>query len=137
MANSINFKGDDDVVINISLKNNGDNVVLSYSDNSKGIKDENLPYVFKPYYSMDPYSGNGSESSLGLGLFIVKNGFESAGGKIITTSVFGKGVKYIVTMSAAEDNGHVMESSTSEFLLNRYSELFVQLCDSCQLPDLV
>ena len=136
VANSINFKGDDDVAINITLENKGDNVVLSYADNSKGIKDENLPYIFKPYYSADPYADGRNESSLGLGLFIAKNGFESAGGKIITSSVFGKGVKYIITIPVAQNDGHVLESSSSEFLLNRYSELFVQLCDSCQLPDL-
>ena len=64
----------------------------------------------------------------------VKNAFEAAGGKIMTSSVFGKGIKYIVTMPAVADNGRILESNSSEFLLNRYSELFVQLCDSCQLP---
>ena len=134
VANSINFKGDDVPVININLKNDGDNVVFSYSDNSIGVKNENIQNIFKPYYSVDPYSDGANEPSLGLGLFIVKNAFEAAGGKIMTSSVFGKGIKYIVTMPAVADNGRILESNSSEFLLNRYSELFVQLCDSCQLP---
>ena len=50
VANSINFKGDDVPVINISLKKDGDNVVFSYSDNSIGVKNENVQNIFKPYY---------------------------------------------------------------------------------------
>ena len=136
IANSINFKADEDVVINISLKKEADKAVFTFSDNSKGIKDEYLPFIFKPYYSKDPFADGESDPSLGLGLFIVKTAFEAAGGKILTSSVFGKGVKYIITLPLAEDNGNIMESMFSEFLLNRYSELFVQLCDSCQLPSL-
>ena len=136
ISNSINFKTDENVVINISLKKDGENVVFSYGDNSKGIKDENLAYIFKPYYSQDPYADGESEPALGLGLFIMKNAFESAGGKIMTSSVFGKGVKYIVTLPAAQDTSNPLECNSAEFLLNRYSELFVQLCDSCQLPSL-
>ena len=136
ISNSINYRSDENVEIEISLKNNGTNAVLSYSDNSKGIKDQHIADIFKPYYSKDPFADGEMDPSLGLGLFIVKTAFEQVGGKIMTSSVFGKGVKYIVNIPVAENDGHIMESSPSELLLNRYSDLFVQLCDSCNLPSL-
>lgn len=136
ISNSINYKTDENVEIEISLKDNGDNAAFSYSDNSKGIKDQHLADIFKPYYSKDPFADGEMDPSLGLGLFITKTAFEQIGGKIMTSSVFGKGVKYIVNMPVAENDGHIMESSPSELLLNRYSDLFVQLCDSCNLPSL-
>lgn len=136
-SNSITYKSDDDTVIDIQLKNNGNSTVFSYSDNSKGIKDIYIEDIFNPYFSKDPYADGENDPSLGLGLFLVKTAFEQAGGKIMTSSVFGKGLKYIINMPMTEDDGYILESSSSEFLLNRYSDLFVQLCDSCQLPGLI
>ena len=127
---------DEDVKIEINLKKDGKSIVFSYADNSKGIKDELLPFVFKPYFSKDPFNDNAPDPSLGLGLFIAKTAFNSAGGKIMTVSSFGNGVKYVVTIPSVEDDGHLLESSTREFLLDRYSELYIQLCESCQLPPL-
>ena len=136
ISNSINFRNDDDVKIEINLKKDGKSIVFSYADNSKGIKDELLPFVFKPYFSKDPFNDNAPDPSLGLGLFIAKTAFNSAGGKMMTISSFGNGVKYVVTLPSVEDDGHLLESSTREFLLDRYSELYIQLCESCQLPPL-
>ncbi len=137
ISNSINYGTDENVEIEISLKNNGSSAVFSYSDNSKGIKDQHLTDIFKPYYSKDPFDDGEVDPSLGLGLFIFKTAFDQAGGKIMTSSVFGKGVKYVVNIPVEENSGHIMESSPSELLLNRYSDLFIQLCDSCNLPTLI
>ncbi len=136
ISNSINFRTDENVQITIWLTKNDKNVVFSYSDNSKGIKDELLPYVFTPYYSKDPFADGEPDPSMGLGLFIVKNAFEYAGGKILRTSSFGQGVKYNISLPFCQPVGNVLESRSTDFLLNRYSELFVQLCDSCRLPSL-
>ncbi len=136
VSNSINFSSDEKVLVEITLKSNGSQAAFTFADNSKGIKDEYITDIFKPYFSKDPYADGENDPSLGLGLFIVKNAFEQAGGKIMTSSVFGKGVKYVVNLPVTENGGCTMESSSSEFLLNRYSDLFVQLCDSCQLPSL-
>lgn len=136
ISNSINFKADDKVQIIIKLKKTDSGAVFTYSDNSKGIQSEVLPFVFTPYYSRDPFNDGESDPAMGLGLFVVKNAFEQAGGKILLTSVFGKGVKYTISLPACQRDGDIVESSTADFLLNRYSELFVQLCDSCILPSL-
>ncbi len=136
ISNSINFRSDENVNIEIKLKKEGNNAVLSYKDNSKGIKDEYLTQVFRPYFSKDPYADGESDPSLGLGLYIAKAAFEQAGGKVMLTSSFGNGVRYSVSIPLENDIDNVLENSSTDFLLNRYSELFVQLCDSCRLPEL-
>ena len=136
ISNSINFCTDENVEIIIKLKKDNKKAVLNYSDNSKGIQDQYLPHVFKRYFSKDPFADGESDPSMGLGLFIAKAGFEQAGGKIMLTSSFGNGVRYSISIPLCDETDHILESSTTDFLLNRYSELFVQLCDSCQLPTL-
>ncbi len=136
ISNSINFATDENVEIEIKLTKDNNRAVLSYKDNSKGIKDWYLADVFKPYFSKDPFADGEKDPSMGLGLFIAKTAFEQTGGRMMLTSSFGSGVRYNITIPLQKDADIVMESSATDFLLNRYSELFVQLCDSCKLPSL-
>jgi len=136
VSNSIAFASDEKVEISIGLKEDAGRIVFTYSDNSKGIKDEYLPHIFKPYFSKDPFADGESDPSMGLGLTITKAAFEQAGGRIMLTSEFGKGVKYTISIPQKDHRGNVLKSSATDFLLDRYSQLFVQLCDSCILPDL-
>lgn len=136
ISNSIKFKSDQDPKITIKLYKDGNRAIFSYKDNSKGIKDETLPYIFNPYFSKDPYYDDEPDPSLGIGLFIAKTIFEQAGGKVLVTSQFGEGVKYSISIPMVEDSDVFFESSVSDFLMNKYSELFIQLCDYCRLPSL-
>ncbi len=135
-ANSFDYRQDRNVEIKIKLTLKGNKAVLTYSDNSKGIKEQFLPLVFNPYFSKDPYADGEDDPSLGLGLFIAKSAFTHAGGSILLTSKFGDGVKYSVSFPVCRYEETVLESNATDFLLNRYSEVFVQLCDSCSLPSL-
>ncbi|MBE6866646.1 MAG: HAMP domain-containing histidine kinase, partial [Ruminococcaceae bacterium] len=136
ISNSINFAADENVEIEIKLVKDTNRAVFSYKDNSKGIKEQYLADVFKPYFSKDPFADGEKDPSMGLGLFIAKTAFEQTGGRMMLTSSFGNGVRYNISIPLVKDADIVMESSTTDFLLNRYSELFVQLCDSCTLPSL-
>lgn len=136
VSNSIAFSTDDNVEIAIKLKADKNKAVFTYKDNSTGIKDEYLADVFKPYFSKDPFADGEKDPSMGLGLFIAKTAFEQTGGRMMLTSSFGNGVKYNISIPLVKETDIVMESSATDFLLNRYSELFVQLCDSCKLPEL-
>ncbi len=136
ISNSVNYKNDRDVHIKVTLTKKDSMAVLTYSDNSKGIKDDYLPFVFRPYFSKDPYNDGESDPSLGMGLFIAKAAFEQAGGNILLTSKFGQGVKYTISLPLDNAGGQILESSKADFLLNKYSDLFIQLCDCRQLPGL-
>lgn len=136
ISNSINYKNDEDVYIKVHLAKKDNMAVLTYSDNSKGIKDDYLPFVFRPYFSKDPYNDGESDPSLGMGLFIAKAAFEQAGGNILLTSKFGRGIKYTVSLPLDKLSEQILESSKTDFLLNKYSDLFIQLYDCRQLPGL-
>ncbi|MBQ3009210.1 MAG: HAMP domain-containing histidine kinase [Oscillospiraceae bacterium] len=135
-SNSFVYCTDEPVEINIRLSVKNKNAVFTYSDNSKGIKEEFQQMVFRPFFSKDPYGDNSSDPELGLGLFITKSAFECSGGNLLLTSTFGEGVKYTASLPLCSADTIIMESSSTDFLLNRYSEVFVQLCDSCTLPSL-
>ena len=136
ICNSIKFKADRHTKITVKLYKDGNRAVFSYKDNSKGIKDEYLPYIFNPYFSKDPYSDDEPDPSLGIGLFIAEAIFEQAGGKLLVTSQFGEDVKYSISIPMVEDSDVFFESSVSDLLMDKYSELFIQLCDYCRLPSL-
>jgi len=136
ISNSLYFASDKPVKIFIKLKSDKKNAVFNYRDNSKGIKDTNIEKVFSPYFSHDPYDDNEPSPSLGLGLYIARAAFEQAGGTMLLSSSFGDGVKYTVSIPSDDPNSDILESRPSDFLLNRYSNLFVQLCNHCNLPPL-
>ncbi|MBR5520942.1 MAG: HAMP domain-containing histidine kinase [Oscillospiraceae bacterium] len=135
-ANSFDYRQCDDLQIKLTLKIKDKKAVFTYSDNSKGIKEEILSDVFRPYFSKDPYIDGEADPSLGLGLFIAKTAFNHAGAGLLLTSKFGEGVKYTASFPLNNEYVHAFRSSATDLLLNRYSDVFIQLCDSCNLPGL-
>lgn len=137
ILNSIEYRNEADVNIKISLKATKTKCLLRYSDNSLGIKDNVMPNIFDAYYTCDPYDDGELNTKLGLGLYIAKAAFENAGGKILASSEFGKGMSYAVSIPlCSETEENLVRSKASDFVMNRYSEMFVQLCEYCILPDL-
>lgn len=135
LANSIMFREDDDVIVEIKLKKNDNNAVFTYSDNSKGIKDEFLPFIFNPYFSKDPYNDGEIEPSMGLGLFIVKSAFNQAGANIMVTSSFEEGgVKYTASVPLSSQMPDRFESNALKLTRSRLSTVAVQLSDAVDIP---
>ena len=66
------------------------NTVIVVSDNGKGIKDEDMPFIFERFY-------RGANGGLGIGLTIVKELIEAHGGAIRTESKYGQGTVFTVT----------------------------------------
>ena len=137
LLNSLEYRKED-VEISVKLKKEKDRCILTYRDNSKGIKADVIGNVFEPFYSVDPYNDGEMTNKLGVGLYIVKQAVSQAGGTIIMQSEFGNGVNINISIPLCdEESSSVMESKSGDFLLNKYSEMFVQLCEYCQLPDLI
>lgn len=137
LLNSLEYRKED-VKVLVKLKKEKDRCILTYRDNSKGIKSDVIGSVFEPFYSVDPYNDGEITTKLGVGLYIVKQAINQAGGTIIIQSEFGEGVNINISIPLCDDtDGTVFESKSSDFLLNKYSEMFVQLCEYCQLPDLI
>jgi len=136
LLNSFEYRKEDDVQVSVELKRENGRCVLTYRDNSKGIKPEIIGRVFEPFYSSDPYNDGEISTKLGIGLYIAKQAVNQAGGTILMQSQFGSGVNIVISIPEYSDETAILKSKASDFMLNKYSEMFVQLCEYCHLPDL-
>lgn len=69
--NAINYTGEDNK-ITINIRNNQDNILVEIKDTGKGIKKEDLPYIWDRYYKNQKKHKRNLVGT-GLGLSIVKN----------------------------------------------------------------
>ncbi|MBE6895087.1 MAG: HAMP domain-containing histidine kinase [Ruminococcaceae bacterium] len=137
LLNSLDYR-QEDVAVKVTLKKENNKCVLTYRDNSKGIRPEIIGSVFQPFYSADPYNDGEITNKFGLGLYIAKQAAEHAGGTILMQSEFGKGVNIVISVpQCSECETSVLKSRAADFVLNKYSDMYVQLCEYCVLPDLI
>lgn len=100
--NSIKYSGRDRVCVDIRAEKCSDMVRLSFSDDGKGVPDEQLPKLFDLFYRADPareHSGDGS----GLGLAVVKKTAEQMGGSVESRRSVGGGLCIIVMLKEAKE----------------------------------
>ena len=94
LTNSLShgFEGVSEGRINIQAHQDGNYVVLDYSDNGCGIASANLQHIFEPFYTTK--LGRGGS---GLGLYIVYNLIANVlGGSITPHSTLGTGVRFVL-----------------------------------------
>jgi len=77
--------------ISISACNDRE-IAVTVTDNGSGIPEENLQYIFEPFYSTKGQFGTG------LGLSITRDIIDKLGGKIDVESEIGKGTSFIVKL---------------------------------------
>src|SRR4030095_5033005 len=87
--NAVNYRSATAPQIWIAAENTGKEVVITVTDNGKGIPDEIRSTVFEMFYRGHPDSAGS-----GLGLFIVKNAVDKLNGKITFESAVGKGTTF-------------------------------------------
>jgi signal transduction histidine kinase len=83
------MEGAGSVLVEISSRNGYASVVVS--DTGRGISAQNLPNIFRPFYTT---KGNGT----GLGLSLAHRIVEEHGGRIEVSSVVGKGSRFEVVL---------------------------------------
>jgi signal transduction histidine kinase len=83
----------------ITLKGsrNGNEVLIQISDTGKGIKKQDLPYVFERFYRGEK-SRSRKEGGMGLGLAIAKSFIHAHKGKIWVESEEGRGTTFFFTL---------------------------------------
>ena len=80
--------------IRVSLENDEDAVLIAVADEGKGILPENLPNIFRPFFTT---KGHGT----GLGLSLARRIVEGHGGQIEVTSEVGKGSRFTIRLPIA------------------------------------
>lgn len=77
--------------IEVRLNRETRGAVLSIEDTGRGIKSEELPRIFKPFFTT-------RKEGTGLGLSLAKGIVEAHGGRITVTSTVGRGTKFEVQL---------------------------------------
>ena len=79
--------------VTISVKQEGENVVIKFSDTGEGIKKEDIKKVFEPFYTTKPV-GQGT----GLGMSITYRVIKNHNGEILVDSEVGKGTTFTIKL---------------------------------------
>ena len=79
--------------VTISVKQEGENVVIKFSDTGEGIKKEDLRKVFEPFFTTKPV-GQGT----GLGMSITYRVIKNHNGEILVDSEVGKGTTFTIKL---------------------------------------
>ena len=79
--------------VTISVKQEGERVVIKFSDTGEGIKKEDLKKVFEPFYTTKPV-GQGT----GLGMSITYRVIKNHNGEISVDSEVGKGTTFTIKL---------------------------------------
>lgn len=83
-------------LLTIHMRETTSSVVLEFKDNGKGIKQEDLPYIFDRFYRAD--ASRAVEGSSGLGLAIAKQIVEGMDGRIWAVSKEGFGTSILISI---------------------------------------
>ena len=81
--------------IDVSVRTEGHNVMMEFSDNGSGISPEHMGRIFEPFYTT-------KEDGVGLGLAVCMNIIKGFGGDILVRSEEGKGATFTVVLPAHE-----------------------------------
>ncbi len=88
------YDKDDKGTITISISLSGENMVMTFSDDGKGISNENIKKIFNPFFTM-----NRAKGGTGLGLNVVFNMVNNTlNGSIVCNSEEGQGTTFVVTI---------------------------------------
>jgi signal transduction histidine kinase len=85
--------------IEISLKVEDKNQVITFADRGPGIPTEHIPYLFDRFYRA---SSDGHKRGTGLGLFICKQIIQAHAGHISVKTVPGKGTSFRIELPARQ-----------------------------------
>lgn len=94
LSNAIKFNKKEGGSITVSAKRENDMVKISVDDTGIGIKEEDLPRLFRKFEQLDSGISRKYEGT-GLGLAITKQLVDMHGGKICVESKYGQGSNFI------------------------------------------
>jgi two-component system sensor histidine kinase VicK len=96
MNNAIKYSPEGSV-INCSLKETHDNILISITDKGMGIPKKDVPHIFDRFYRVDKARAR-SMGGTGLGLAISKEAIEKHNGKIWVNSTEGEGTTFHILL---------------------------------------
>lgn len=101
VENSIKYRKDEKLEVEINVTKFEDKVKVQFKDNGKGINERHLPFIFDRFYRADK-SRNTNIVGSGLGLAISKQIIEKHGGKMWVESVEKEGTNIYFTLDSVK-----------------------------------
>ena len=90
LDNAVKYSEDSDEPVKVSLESQAPYTIIRIHDSGAGIQEDELPYVFEPFYRTDK-SRSKDTGGYGLGLSMCKTIMEAHRGKIEIESIADKG----------------------------------------------
>lgn len=134
VRNSLQYTKDGNK-ISVKLKRLGNKAVLTVADLGMGIKPDVMEKMFEPYFSLNPYADTDEKPGIGISLYIARQALQAFGATVSVESKFGEGTSIHVAIPLSEENEDVLLSVPADYLMNRFSAVYVQLCGLCRLPE--
>jgi len=97
LSNSIKFVSDKDGIINVNVLERDNDVLITFSDNGKGVPQGDIKYIFDKFYQSNNQTIRKPLGS-GMGLAICKHIIESHNGNIEVDQHFKDGAHFYVTL---------------------------------------
>jgi len=92
-------KKDGGGIITITTENKKNHIRIEFADNGNGINEENLEYIFNPFFTTKE-----AADGTGLGLSICRGIITEHGGRIFARSEAGKGAAFIIELPVDKVN---------------------------------
>ena len=90
VGNSVKYMDKEEKKISLHIRDAGDEIEVSITDNGKGIPSKDIGNIFNRFYRADT-SRNSGQGGSGIGLSIVKKIMEDHGGRVWAESKEGRG----------------------------------------------
>lgn len=97
VTNACKYSADHKAVI--KLKAEQENITIAISDKGKGIPEEELKYIFQPFYRVNSTS---QQAGFGLGLSLANRIIKLHKGNITVNSTTGQGTEFVITVPTAK-----------------------------------
>ncbi len=118
ISNSIKYRGDMPLRIQIRIKDVGDYIQVEMEDNGKGISQKDMPYIFDRTYRGDA-SRTTSVGGSGIGLSIVKKIIEDQGGQVWAVSEENSGTVMYFALRKYQAPEELQKGEESEENIDR------------------
>lgn len=97
VSNAIKYKEQDrELVINVRVTKESNRVLITVSDNGRGLSEDQLGLIFRPFHRI-----HRDREGTGVGLAIVQTLVDRMGGEIKVESKVGEGSRFIVSLRSA------------------------------------
>ena len=108
--NAQRYAGAEPLILDISVKREGERACVRFADNGQGVPEDQLPHLFQQFWRGDQARRSQGGEGSGLGLYIVKYVVEAHGGTV--TAENDGGLAFTISLplrtesEEKEDNGH-------------------------------